>query len=157
MKSIHTSQTNSSGFIALMSVILLSMILFTLTVSLSSSSFSARTNALHNELKRHSVALAESCMYMALLKLTQTYSYSPQPNGDIVHTDTEICTIVNIFHETENTIHHTKKVTILTKGNYNGAFTIMKVSAKITNPYYITPGISPITVEIWKEATTTQI
>jgi hypothetical protein len=157
-KNLHLLRTHTqSGFIALMSAILLSAVLFTLTISLSSTTFSARTNALHSELKRQSIALAESCMHKALLAVTQNYTYSPHTGGDEVAIDSNKCTIASVLYETENITTHTKTVSVWTQANYHGAFTTMKAIVSIVNPYYIGAGVTPITIQSWKEATSTDI
>ncbi len=61
------NKTQSSGFIALFSIILISFILVLVSVNLSFYNFSARFNILDSESKVKSKALAESCLELARL------------------------------------------------------------------------------------------
>ena len=132
------SRGNSQrGFIALISSIILSIILLSLTIRVSSSNFSARTNALHTEFKSISVALARSCSQAALLRLSQEYWYIPNGNGDTVSIEEDECTIKEINHEAEDSTTHTKKVTVITKSSYRGAFTTLYTEILMTNPSFV--------------------
>ena len=59
------------GFVALMSVIIISAILLILMFTLGTSSFFSRFDALDAENKRVSLGLAEACVNAAILKLAQ--------------------------------------------------------------------------------------
>ena len=69
-------QKNESGYIALMSVIIISLILLAFTAVLSMSGYFSRFNALAGEYKRVSLGLAESCVNVALLKIAQNPNYT---------------------------------------------------------------------------------
>ncbi len=69
---LKNKKANSNGgFIALISVIVVSVLLLTITFSLSLSGYFSRFNILNTEFKKQSVALAEACGDIALLKLAQ--------------------------------------------------------------------------------------
>ncbi|HEY9585493.1 MAG TPA: hypothetical protein VJJ02_02790 [Candidatus Paceibacterota bacterium] len=67
-------QNIQQGFIALMSSIIISIILMTMVLTVSTSSFYARFDALGGENKRESLGLAEGCMNLALLRLAENPS-----------------------------------------------------------------------------------
>jgi hypothetical protein len=58
-----------SGYIALTSVIIISLLLITITAALSSANYFNRTNILENEFKIRSGNLAEACVSYARAKL----------------------------------------------------------------------------------------
>ena len=64
------------GFIALMSVIILSMVLLLVVVGASLTSFNSRFNALDAELKSRSEAAADACANQVLLQLANDISYT---------------------------------------------------------------------------------
>jgi len=67
------------GFVALMSVIIISIILLLMATTLSRSGFLGRLNILNSEYKEKSFALAEACMDTALLKLAIDATYAGGP------------------------------------------------------------------------------
>jgi len=133
----HRNFKYNRGFIALISSIMLSLILFGLTLRVSGGNFSARTNALSAEFKQISKALSRSCGQSALLRLREEYWYVPEENGDDVAVGEDICIILEVEHSTEDAATHTKEVAILTKGSYRGAHTILKTQVRMTNPAFI--------------------
>jgi hypothetical protein len=58
-----------SGYIALTSVIIISLLLITITAAISSANYFSRTNILENEFKIRSGNLAEACVSYARAKL----------------------------------------------------------------------------------------
>ncbi len=66
---------DNSGFIALMSAILISIILLLIITNLSLTGFYSRSNILDFELKEKSFSLAEACADSALLKLVNDTDY----------------------------------------------------------------------------------
>lgn len=125
------------GFIALISSIMLSLILFGITLRVSGGNFSARTNALGAEFKQISNALGRSCGQIALLRLREEYWYVPEENGDEVTVGKDTCTIFEVEHSTENATTHIKEVIILTTSAYRGAHTILKTEVQMTNPAFV--------------------
>lgn len=63
--------TSPRGFVALVSAVIFSLLLMMLVLSESSSAFWTRYNQTDNESKSASMALADSCMYKALLNYAE--------------------------------------------------------------------------------------
>lgn len=93
-KNSKTQKQNASGFMALMSAIIISVILLLIVTSLSSTSFYMQSNILDSELKERSSALAEACADSAILKLINDPSYNPSDESVTVGGD--ICVIKRI-------------------------------------------------------------
>ncbi|MES3005822.1 MAG: hypothetical protein V4664_02650 [Patescibacteria group bacterium] len=72
MKKIKSQNT---GFIALITTIIISIILLTIITGVSAMSFGLRFNILNSELKTKSTRLAEACAETAILNLVQNSSY----------------------------------------------------------------------------------
>lgn len=122
-------RTYKRGFVALMSVIIVSAILLILLFTLGASSFFSRFDALDTESKRESLALAESCAYTAMLKLAQDSTYQPTPSvGDKICVDgtcppsSKSCRICKISAGAGST-----KI-ILTRAVYGGAYANLSVT-----------------------------
>src|SRR5689334_18900103 len=94
--SKHLLQPNTSGnsgFIALMSVILISFVLLSVTLSAGLSGIFGRLNILDSELKSQSEYLAESCVNQAI------YDYANTGVGDSNKTITignGQCTVISV-------------------------------------------------------------
>ena len=115
----HSKQDR--GFVALISVIIISAILLMLVFTLGVSSFFTRFSALDSEYKRESVALAEACQNVAVLR----YSQSDFSGGTVVvdpANPLSTCTIVSI----------TSAGVLQTQANYKGAFTNLCVTIDST-------------------------
>lgn len=74
--SAPTNKTQTAGFAALMSAIIISLSLLVMVTAVSYRGFAARFTILESELKETSVFLAEACVQTALLKITRYVSYS---------------------------------------------------------------------------------
>ena len=85
---------NKKGFIALMSVIILSVLLIVVTFTLSTSAFFTRFNVLNSEYKNISSNIADGCVDVALLNLINDHAYDP--TNETVTIGTNTCTIVSI-------------------------------------------------------------
>jgi hypothetical protein len=96
----------NTGFIALMSAIIISAILLLITINLSKNSFSGRLNILDSEYKERSVALAEACVDTALLKLANNSAYTG--NQTITVSGGDTCIIKNINPTTDPIVIDTK-------------------------------------------------
>jgi uncharacterized membrane protein YdfJ with MMPL/SSD domain len=75
---MSTTLNYSRGFIALISVIIISLVLLIMAVSASTSSFTTRFDILHAEYKERGIALADSCVSQVLLRLAYDPAY---PSG----------------------------------------------------------------------------
>ena len=90
-----TSEKNNSGFIALMSSIIISVILLLIAVTLSFTGLNIRFNILDSELKERSNALAEACVDMALLELVRDSNYQGGETVTVSGSDTCIIKTIN--------------------------------------------------------------
>lgn len=81
---MNNSLKTDEGFIALVSVILISLILTVVVFTVSFGGFSSRFNILDSEFKETSFFAARSCRDIALLKLSINDSYLPVGGGDDV-------------------------------------------------------------------------
>ena len=85
-------KNKNSGFIALISVILLSVILLLVVTSTSLDGFYSRFNIFDYESKERSNALAEACADTVLLKLINDSSYTGG-GSPVVVSGSDTCTI----------------------------------------------------------------
>lgn len=141
----------TKGFIALISVIVISAILLMLVFTLGLSSFFNRYDALDAENKRISLGLAEACVNVAMVRIAKDSDYGINPpiaaDGECVSvSDTcgagakKVCKICSV---TDTSFPKT----ISTRAAYNGAYT--NVSVAINNT---TPG--NFTLRSWSEVPT---
>lgn len=82
------------GFIALISVIIISLILMLVATTLSFSAFFGRYNILDSEMKETSVYFAEACVDHVLVNLAKDSAYI-RTNEDVVVGDS-YCTIKSV-------------------------------------------------------------
>jgi hypothetical protein len=146
------------GFIALMSVIILSAMLLGLVSTANTAGFFARFNALNAEYKQVAFGLAESCANVALLSLAQNYAYDPTLNaayvpsqGLLVSLDADSCYIQSITDVGAGSPNF-RTVLITTTAGYQGSFSTVEVEATVVNPS--NPGSNPpsaITINFWQE------
>lgn len=78
------------GFIALMSALIIAVLLMAITLSLSLIGFFGRGNILDSEYKERSLALAEACGDMSMLRLANNPGYT---GPETVTIDGDPCTI----------------------------------------------------------------
>lgn len=114
---------NNSGFLALMSSIIISAILLFITINTSFNGFYTRFNILDTEIKERSFALADSCLDIALLKFIQDSSFSGNINNSVSENSCYIGPV---------TTSGTQK-TFKIKGVYLNAHTNLKVVVNGTN------------------------
>lgn len=98
---------NQSGYIALVSSIIISILLMAVTFAVSSGNFSARFNVLNAEFKERGLALAEACADTALLKLAQNPSY---PGNENIFVGNDQCSILAVETLWEQKIIKTKAI-----------------------------------------------
>jgi hypothetical protein len=122
--------TDYRGFAALMSVIIIALVLMLVTTSLSFGGYYTRFNTLDKEFKEISVALAESCVEVARLRLAKDPLYSPA--DEVVSLGEGTCRIVSVS-VSGGTIH--------TAAEYKDHLTYLEVS------------VNPLTQNIisWRE------
>jgi hypothetical protein len=114
MKALN--QNNESGFIALISAIVISLILVTITVILNLTGFFGRYNIVDSEFKQISTGLAEACVDTAILEVTK--GNTPAANT-VIPVGANNCTIVSV---------NTFTRTIQTKAIYQKSHTNLKIS-----------------------------
>ena len=86
-------QKKQSGFIALITAIILSLILILVTVTINQIGAIARVNSGGSEYKEQSMALAKSCAPIALLHLTTDRTYTGNETISTPPTSCDIKTI----------------------------------------------------------------
>lgn len=121
-------QHHTEGFVALMSVVIISAILLVLVFTLGASSFFNRFDALDAENKRVSLGLAEACVNVGMLRIAQA-NYT---SGTIVVDGSKTCKICLL----------TPGGLIQTRAVYNGAYTNLQVAINnIPGSYDVTSWI----------------
>ncbi len=84
-----------SGFIALVSTIIVASLLLTITVALNLTGFFGRYNILDTEMKETSLSLAEACADTAILKMQTDPSYSPT-TPEVILVGSDQCSILSV-------------------------------------------------------------
>ncbi len=82
-----------AGYIALSSVIIISLLLVTITAALSLVSYYSRFNILESEYKQRSVALAQSCVDYAFSQLVVNPNYS---GNECLNFSSNNCKVVSV-------------------------------------------------------------
>ncbi len=145
--------SHHGGFVAILSVIVVSIILLGSAVARGTSQFYARSNGLNKESKSESRALASSCAYFALEKIRYDFSYSPGIGGEVVMVGSDTCTILSVKNDPEDAVTHNRDITIVTKAGVRGTFTVVEVKGGVHNPAYIqgNPSNPRIIIDAWIE------
>lgn len=89
------STKSGAGYIALTSVIIMSLLLITIALALSSANYFSRFNILENEFKEHSNNLAEACVNYALGQLALDINYAGHDQAVLIGADT--CAVVSVL------------------------------------------------------------
>ena len=108
----------NSGFAALMSSIIISVILLLVATNLSLTGFYARSNILDAEFKERSSALAEACADVAFIKLANDPDYTWAETIPVLGSD--VCTIQTINPALD-------PITIQTKAIFQNATTDLQI------------------------------
>ena len=129
----------NNGFIALMSVVIISVLLLGITLTISLTGFFGRFNILDSESKERSVALAEACGDTAILNFTNDHSYdvsfaSPET---VTVSGSDQCKIMMFKNDTPTT----GKALIKTQAFINKAYTNIKIQINT----------SDMTIDSWEE------
>jgi hypothetical protein len=120
------------GFVALISVIVISAVLLSFMASVGLASFYARFDALGIENKREATALAESCANTALLALstsTDPAHYDPSDQAIVIGTDAAGKVMTCII---KDAIHTGSNVTISTYASSGNSFSSVSVVAALS-------------------------
>jgi hypothetical protein len=114
-------QKNQDGFIALISVIIISVLLLTLAVTVSTTGILGRFNILDSESKERSGALAEACADKSILETTQGI-YSTNKIVNVGPTSQDSCTIISAILDSV-----TGQTTIKTQSIINRSYSNLSV------------------------------
>jgi hypothetical protein len=126
---------NQEGYVALISVIVISALLIGISSVLSFSGFFGRFNVLDSEFKEVSIGLAEACADQAVLFLAENPAYTPPAGGQSVGVGSETCTIDSITGSWS-------PKTIYTQGIFHESYTNLEV--EVSNS-------ADVTVTSWQE------
>lgn len=112
-----------SGFVALMSALIISAVLLIVITFLSYSGFNSRSNALDAEFKERSSALAEACVDQALLEIANDSTYSGNATTTLGADDKCYVGVVpsGSFPKT-----------FQTRGIYGGSYTNLRITISAT-------------------------
>lgn len=108
----------SSGYVAIISAIIISIIVAIVLVSLGQVSFFNRINISDAHLKEKSRALAEACADTAFLKLARNSAYA---GNETITVASDTCKVVSV------TASGTARI-VTTQGAYQGSYTNLKIT-----------------------------
>lgn len=94
--------SHQSGYVALISVLIVSIILLTITLGVSTQGFYLRSSVALFQYKMAGLAMAESCL--AYIQAAQGLTYYPTLPISIALEQGSVCTIDSIVKERENRI-----------------------------------------------------
>jgi len=129
---------NQSGYIALISIIIIAILLITIGVVISFGGFFTRFSILENEYKEISVDLAEACGEFVIAKLAENWFYMLPPGGETMTVGTNNCQIVSIQDSGLEKIIRTQAI-------YQKSYTNLEIK--------VSRDISNINIKSWKEVT----
>lgn len=116
----------NSGYIALISAIIISIVLLTVVSSVSVGGFFGRFNILDSEYKEISSGLAEACLEIAIITLANNENYS---GGETFPIGDEGCDIISI---TPSTWPKTVKLQGIYKNAYTNLIVVLSNSGEIS-------------------------
>jgi len=140
------------GFIALVSVLIISAVLLGLSLGANQSSLLARFNGMDGEYSVIARTAAEACLHTALLSLAENYNYA-MAGGVTMQVGQATCILQSIT--TLTATPNQKLVSIQTSGTYNHAF--VRLTAEIvvqnntpSNPSLptVAPAVSVLYIDI---------
>lgn len=151
-------KNKNSGFMALVSMLILSTVLVMLMLANSTSTFFARFDVLGKENKVIAENLAQSCINTALLKLAEDYNYDPlndsyyqTSKGVPVNVGLYTCFIVSTNPGGPRSGNFTN-VTITTSASHHKSFSTFRVLTKVLNPSQPQSPAEPnISIISWEE------
>ncbi len=128
-----------SGYIALVSVVIMSAVLLLILVAVGGTSVSSRLGILSYEYKLQSSSLADGCVDVALLKLINNSNYNP--TNELVKLGANTCTIVSVTSNGGQKIIQVRG--IYPETGVNRSYTNLQVQATVSN--------GNIVVNSWEE------
>ena len=159
--NLENKNKSNRGYIALISVIVISLVLVSLTSLLSYGGYFTRASAANGEYKRISLGLAESCVNKALLEIAKNPDYlGNEPSVNVGAVDT--CGIKTVIYYNPSTSsecsnptsgydsNNQKVACITTQANYKGAFSNMTITAKVQDPnvVFVIPTVLVVSVNV---------
>lgn len=137
--------TLQRGFVALVSIVIMSGIVTVLIFTLGVSVLFSRFSVLDGEYKRTSLALAEACANTAMLKIAQDVAYTPDAGGECVSVS-DICGASGATHTCRvcSVSRSGGRYTILTRAVYRGAYTTLETKGTL--------GTKNFNVSSWRES-----
>lgn len=126
--------SKNSGYIALISAIVISLSLLSFTIIVSSAGFYSRANASETTDKAVGAILSQGCVHKALLLISQIQNYRPSMSGDIFTIHGNNCTVFSVDYGLENEETHEKNVVIKTQAQYKNTFTTVLTTTSMKNP-----------------------
>ena len=84
---------NNKGYIALMSALIISAVIILIAITIGQMAYLGRANIAGAHFKEKSRALAESCVYHALLALSGTSTYT---GGENISVASDTCNVVSV-------------------------------------------------------------
>jgi hypothetical protein len=127
--------SKNSGFIALISVVIITLILLSTTASLATKGFLDRFNILEGEAKEISAGLASACVESALIKIAR--DGADYAGGETLAVSDKSCEIISTTHSGGDS-------TIKAQGIYK----------KATTNYEVIVDTDDQDITSWKEVTT---
>lgn len=119
----YHQHNKNGGYTALLAVIILCFILIALSITVNMSGFFTRFNILQSQEKLQSGALAESCINLAMSRLTQNASYN-YSLPEVISLDDDECSIKSIASSGV-------QKTIESLGQYIDTFTNLSVKTTV--------------------------
>ncbi len=120
-------QSPARGFIALMSVVVISSVLLLLVTEGSFSGFTSRINSLNHEFKNQSEALAEACVQQALLEYAHNSSFVGNASSSV--TASEECYVGSMSRVSSNPA----LLTFTAQAASHNAYTFYEITARVTD------------------------
>jgi hypothetical protein len=114
------SKQRHSGYIAFISVIIISISLLTTVIAVSMSGFFSRFNILESEQKAVSFYLAKSCINTAFINFTQDTNYTAGLTN--IKVGEHYCEIISV---TTGSAPSSRLITV--QGKFNSAYTNLEV------------------------------
>lgn len=134
---MRTSSTTESGYIALITGILISVSLLILVSVVSFQGFFSRFTVFESEQKEVSDYLAEACVQTAILEIAQDLSYTGNQTVPVV--DDHTCQIISVSPGTFPSLRR-----IRVQSQVGDAYTNLEVEIN-------TASLPTIDIESWKE------
>ena len=129
------NNNHNSGFVALISSIIIAAVLVSFALTTSQGQFFTRANMLDKELKVQSRLAAQSCVNITLLHISENYFFTLSSSTDTLTIHNLSCTVQSVVYGVENA-QHTKVVTIDALSDNHDVWTHLQATTFIHNPSF---------------------